>query len=175
MRTSLTFSISSTEPTLNTNECCTTEFLAIRKVSVRLWTHRWLNRLSPRKIFFLRQIDGFSLYEQLGIEFSPSLCYYNKIWKKGLRLVDAGPKFSVISDSPSVSLGILDRLLSTRRIVLNLNYHKKSANACIYSHEIQLLKTLVETLIIPARWNQFNNDNILNFSTMLQLVELPFQ
>ena len=80
-----------------------------------------------------------------------------------LRPIRARPNFYMISDNPNVSPGIVDCSLYTRRIALKDDYHKKRIDmlACT-PVEFIYLQTLVKTFIIPARQNQFIQENIFN-------------
>ena len=82
-----------------------------------------------------------------------------------LRLIRARPTFYMISDNPNVSLGIVDCSLYTRRIALKDDYHKKRMDMLAYAPvEYNYLETLAKTFIIPARQNQFIQENIFNNS-----------
>ena len=80
----------------------------------------------------------------------------------------------MISDNPNVSLGIVDCSLYTRRIALKDDYYKKRMDmlACAPTKnewtcspvEYNYLETLAKTFIIPARQNQFIQENIFNNS-----------
>ena len=97
-------------------------------------------------------IDFFSIYELL----------YPKM-KIRLRLIRARPNFYMISGNPNVSLGIMDCSLYTRRIALKDHYHKKRMDMLTYAPvEYNYLETLAKTFIIPARQNQFIQENIFN-------------
>ena len=81
--------------------------------------------------------------------------------KIGLRLIKARPNFYMISDNPNVSLGIGDSSLYTRRIALKDDYHRKRMGMPAYTPvEFNYLETLAKTFIIPARQNQFIQENI---------------
>ena len=83
--------------------------------------------------------------------------------KDRLRLIRARNNFYRISDNPNVSLGIVDCSLHTRRIVLKDDYHKKRMDMLAYAAvEYSYLGTLAKTFIIPARQNQFIQENIFN-------------
>ena len=83
--------------------------------------------------------------------------------KVRLRLIRAIPKFHMISDNPNVSLRIVDCSLYTRRIVLKDEYHKKRMDMLAYAPvEYNYLETLAKTFNIPARQNQFIQENIFN-------------
>ena len=80
-----------------------------------------------------------------------------------LRLIRARPNFHMISDNPNVSLGIVICSLYTRRIALKDEYHKKRMDMLAYTPvEFNYLKTLAEIFIIPARQNQFFQENFFN-------------
>ena len=69
----------------------------------------------------------------------------------------------MISDNPNVSLGIVDCSLYTRRIALRDDYYKKRMDLLAYAPvEYNYLETLAKTFIIPARQNQFIQENIFN-------------
>ena len=80
-----------------------------------------------------------------------------------LRLIKARPNFYLISDNPNVSLGIVDWSLYIRRIALKDDYHKKWMDMLAYTPvEFNYLKFLATTSIIPARQNQFIQENVFN-------------
>ena len=111
----------------------------------------------------LSRPDGFLLYGKLGIDFlsTSELLYPNM--KIRLRLIRARPNFYMISDNPNVSLGIVDCSLYTRRIALKDDYHKKRMDMLAYAPvEYNYLEILAKTFIIPARQNQFLQENIFN-------------
>ena len=57
----------------------------------------------------------------------------------------------------------MDCSLYTRRIALKDDYHKKRMNMLAYAPvEYNYLETLAKTFIIPARQNQFIQENIFN-------------
>ena len=69
----------------------------------------------------------------------------------------------MISDNPKISLGIVDCSLYTRRIAPKDDYHKKRTDMLAYAPvEYDYLETLAKTFIIPARQNQFIQENIFN-------------
>ena len=107
--------------------------------------------------------DGFMLYGNLGVDFfstSELVCPNMKI---RLRLIRARPTFYMISDNPNGSLGIVDCSLYTRRIALKDDYHKKRMDMLAYTPvQFNCLETLAKTFIIPARQNQFIQENIFN-------------
>ena len=111
----------------------------------------------------LSRPDGFMLYGNLGIDFlsTSELLYPNM--KIKLRLIRARPSFYMISDNPIVSLGIVDCSLYTRCIALKNDYHKKRMDMLAYAPvEYNYLETLAKTFIIPARQNQFIQENNFN-------------
>ena len=116
-----------------------------------------------RRLKLLSRPDGFMLYGKLGIDFfsTSELLYPNM--KIRLRLIRARPNFYMISDNPNVSLGIVDCSLCTRRIALKDDYHEKRMVMLAYAPvDYNYLETLAKTFIIPARQNQFNQENIFN-------------
>ena len=116
-----------------------------------------------RRMKMLSRPDGFMLYGKLGVDFfsTSELLYPNM--KIRLRLFRARPNFYMISDNPNVSLGIVDCSLYTRRIALKDDYHKKRMDMLDYTPvEFNYLETLAKTFIIPARQNQFIQENIFN-------------
>ena len=83
--------------------------------------------------------------------------------KNRMRLVRARPSFYMISDNPNVSLGIVACSLYTRGNALKDEYHKKRMDMLAYAPvEYNCLETLAKTFIIPARQNQFIQENIFN-------------
>ena len=76
----------------------------------------------------------------------------------------------MISDNPNVSLGIVDCSLYTRRIALKDDYHKKRMDMLAYTPvEFNYLETLAKIFIIPARQNQFIQENIFNNAPVRQI------
>ena len=118
---------------------------------------------STRRMKKLSRPDGFMLYGKLGVDFfSTSELLYPNL-KVRLRLIRARPNFYMISDNPNVSLGIVDCSLYARRIALKDDYHKKRMEMLAYTPvEFNYLETLAKTSIIPARQNQFIQENIFN-------------
>ena len=89
--------------------------------------------------------------------------FLNPKMKIRLRLINAGPSSYMISDNPNVSLGIADCSLYTRCIALKDDYHKKRMDMLAYTlGEFIYLETPAKTFIIPARQNQFIDENIFN-------------
>ena len=116
-----------------------------------------------RRMKLLSRPDGFMLNGKLGIDFlsTSELLYLNM--KIRLRLIRARPNFYMISDNPNVSLEIVDCSLYNRRIALKDDYHKKRMDMLAYAPvEYNYLETLAKTFIIPARQNQFIQENIFN-------------
>ena len=111
----------------------------------------------------LSRPDGFMLYGKLGFDFfSTSELLYPHM-KNRLRLIRARHNFFTISDNPNVSLGIVDCSLYTRCIALKDDYHKKRMDMLTYTPvEFNCLETLAKTFIIPARQNQFIQEEIFN-------------
>ena len=111
----------------------------------------------------LSRPDGFTLYGKLRIDFfSTSELLYPKMEFR-LRLIRARPNIYMISDNPNVSLAIVDCSLYTRRIALKDDYPKKRMDMLGYVPvEYNNLETLAKTFIIPARQNQFIQENIFN-------------
>ena len=116
-----------------------------------------------RRMKLLSRPDGFILYGKLWIDFfSTSEMLYPNL-KIRLRLIRARPKFYMTSDNPNVSRGIVDCSLYIRRIALKDDYHKKRMDMLAHAPvEYNYLETLAKTFIIPARQNQFIQENIIN-------------
>ena len=109
-----------------------------------------LDPFFTKRMKLLSRPDGFMSYGKLGIDFSSfsELLHPNK--KIRLRLITATPSFYMISDSPNVSLGIVDCSLYTRRIALKDDYHKKRMDMLAYAPvEDYYLEILAKTFIIP--------------------------
>ena len=116
-----------------------------------------------RRMKLLSRPDGFMLYGKLAIDFfsTSELLYPYK--KSRLRLIRARPNFYMISDNPNASLGIVDCSIYTRCIALKDDYHKKRMDVLAYPPvESNYLETLAKTFIVPARKNQFIQENIPN-------------
>ena len=107
--------------------------------------------------------DGFMLFGKLGIDvFSTSEWLYPNM-KIRLRLIRARPNFYMISHNPNVSLGNVDCSLYSRGIALKDDYRKKRMDMLAYiSVEFNCLESLTKTFIIPARQNQFIQEDSFN-------------
>ena len=116
-----------------------------------------------RRMKLLSRPDVFMLHGKLEIDFiSTSELLYSNM-KIRLRLIRARPNSYMISDNPNVTHGIVDCSLYTRRIALKDDYHKKRMDMLAYAPvEYNDLETLAKTFIIPARQNQFLQENIIN-------------
>ena len=111
----------------------------------------------------LSKPDGFILYGKLVVDFFSISELLYPILKNRLQLIRARPNFYMISDTLNVSLGIVDCSLYTRRFALKDDYHKKRMDMLAYTHvEFSSSETLAKTFIIPARQNQFIQENIFN-------------
>ena len=139
---------------------------------VKSMTTKKIQRISSNP-FFTRRLnlysrpDGFMLYCKLGIDFltTSELLYPNM--KVRIRLNRSRPNFYMISENPNVSLGIVDCSLNTRRVMLKEHYHKKRMSQLAYDPvEYNYMETLAKTYIIPARQNQFIQENIFNNATI---------
>ena len=87
-----------------------------------------------------------------------------------IRLIRARPYFYTISENPNVSLGIVDCSLYTRRVMLKEDHHKKRRSQLAYAPvEYNYMETLAMTYIIPARQNQFIQENIFNNSPLRRI------
>ena len=76
----------------------------------------------------------------------------------------------MFSDHFNVSLGIVDCSLYTRRIALKDDYHKKRMDMLAYTPvEFNYLETLAKTFILPARQNQFIQENIFINAPVLRI------
>ena len=103
------------------------------------------------------------LYGILGIDFFSTSDLLHPKMKINLRLVIARPNIYMTSDSPSVSLGIVDCSFYTRCIALKDDYHEKRRDMLAYARvENKYSETLAKTFIIPARQNQFIQENVFN-------------
>ena len=126
-------------------------------------TNPLLDPFFTRRMKLLSRPDCFMLYGKVGIDISStSELLYPKM-KFRLRLIRGRPNFYMISDNPNVSLGIVDCSLYTRGTALKDDYHKKRMDMLAYAPvEYIYLETLAKTFIIPARQNQFVQENIFD-------------
>ena len=136
--------------------------MTMKNFLMKLWK-RLCQPFFTRRMKMLSRPDGFMLYGNLGVYFFSisELLYPNM--KIRLQLIRARPNFYMINDNTNVSLGIVDCSLYTRRIALKDDYHKKRMDMLAYTPvEFNFLETLAKTFIIPARQNQFIQENIFN-------------
>ena len=113
----------------------------------------------------LSRPDGFMLYGKLEIEFfsTSELLYPNMKYR--LHLVRTRPNFYMIGVNPNVSLGLVDCSLYTRRNALKDDHQKQRIDMLAYAPvEYNYLETLAKIFIIPARQNQFIQENIFKNS-----------
>ena len=118
----------------------------------------------------LSRPDGFMLYGKLSVDFfsTSELLYANM--KLRLRLIRARPNFYMISDNPNVILEIVDSSLYTRRIALKDDYHKIRMDMLAYTPvEFNYSETLAKTFNIPARQNQFIQENVFNIAPVRRI------
>ena len=111
---------------------------------------------------------SFMLHGKLVVDFSfTSDMLYVKINIR-LRLIRVRFSFYRISDNPNVSLGIVDCSLYTRRIALRDDYHQEKMDMLEYIPvEFNYMETLAKIFIIPARQNQFIQENFLDNAPVL--------
>ena len=103
------------------------------------------------------------LYGNLGVDFFSTFEFLCPKMKIRPRLIRARPNFYMCSDNPNVSLGIVECSLYTCRTALRDDYHKKRMDTLAYTPvEFNYLETLAKIFIIPARQNQFIQENIFN-------------
>ena len=118
---------------------------------------------SIRRMKMSSRPDGFMLYGKLGVDFLSTFELLYPNMKIRLRLTRARPNFYMISDNANVSLGIVDCSLYTRRNAFKDAYHQKRMDMLANtSVEFNYLETLAKTFIVPARQNQFIQENIFN-------------
>ena len=111
----------------------------------------------------LSQPDGLMLYGKLGVDFFSTCQLLHPKMKIRLGLTRGRPTFDMISDNPNVSLVIVDCSLYTRPIALKDDYHKKRTDMLAFTPvEFNSLEILAKVFIIPARQNQFIQENIFN-------------
>ena len=103
------------------------------------------------------------LYGKLGVDFFSTFELLHPIMKDRLRLFRARPNFYMISDNPNVSLGSVDYLLYTCRIVLKDVYLKNRRDKLALTPlDHNYLETLAKTFISPARQSQFFQEKNFN-------------
>ena len=119
--------------------------------------------LFTRRMKLLSRHDGFMWYGKLGIDFSSTSEPLYPNMEIRLRPNRARPNSYMISDNPNVSPGIADCYLYLRRNALKDDYHKNRMDMLGYAPvEYNFLQILSKTFIIPARQNQFIQENIFN-------------
>ena len=119
--------------------------------------------LFTKKMQKISRPKGFMLYGKLVLDFFSTSQLLNPNKKVRLELIKAGPNFYMIGDNTNVSLGNNEGSLYTRRIALKDDYRKKRMHMLAYTPvEFNYLETLAKIFIIPARQNQFNQENIFN-------------
>ena len=90
-----------------------------------------------------------------------------KIW---LKLIRARPNFYLIRNNPNVSLGNVDCLIYTRHIALKDDYQRKRIDMLASTTvELKFLAFTPKTFIIPARQNQFIQENNFNKTPVRQI------
>ena len=120
---------------------------------------------STRGRKMLSRPDGFMLCGKLGLDFFSNSELLYPHMNIRLQLIRARPNFYMISDNPNVGLGIVDCSLYTRRIALKDDYHKKRMDMLASTPlQFNYLETLAKSFIIPARQNQFIQENIFNIA-----------
>ena len=123
-----------------------------------------------RRKKMLSRPDGFMLYGKLKVDFFSTLELLNPNIKVRLRLIRARPIFYMISDNPSFRHGIVDCSLHTHRVALKEDYHKKRMDMLAYTPVVfNYSETLAKTLIIPARQNQFIQENFFNIAPVRRI------
>ena len=164
MRTNLTFPTTSREPSPNTREFCTAKGTTLKNFLMKLWKRLCLNLFSQGEGKCLADLMTSCCMVNWGLTFSQLLnCYIQFLFR-------ARPNFYMISDSPNVSLGNVESSLYTRRIALKGDYHKKLKDMLAYTPvKFNYLQTLAKTFIIPARQNQFFQENISNNDTVRRI------
>ena len=116
-----------------------------------------------RRMKLYSRLDGFMLYGKLGIDFLTTLELLNPNMKARIRLIRARANFSMISENPNVSLGIVDCSLYNRRVMLKEDFHKKRMSQLAYAPvEYNYMETLAKIYIVSARQNQFIQEKIFD-------------
>ena len=107
----------------------------------------------------------FSLYGRLAIDLFICEKLLQQNTKVRIKLVRAGPNFSMLSDNPNVSLKIVDCSLFTRRIlVAEPNHQYLQWNLEREPAQYNYIETIARTFIILSRQNQFIQENIFNYA-----------
>ena len=116
-----------------------------------------------RRMKMLSRPDDFVLYGKLAIDFFSTSDLLYPDTKNRLRLIRARPSFYMISGKANFSHGIVGCSLYTRRIALKDENHKKRMDMLAYLPvECNYLKPSAKTFFIPARQNQFIQENFFN-------------
>ena len=116
-----------------------------------------------RRMKTISRPDGIMLYGKLGIDFFSTSELFYPITKIRLHQITVRPNFHLISDNTNVSFGYVDFSLYTRRNAFKDDYHMKKMDMLAYAPvEYNYLEILAKTFIIPARQNQFIQENIFN-------------
>ena len=103
--------------------------------------------------------DGFMLYGKLGIDFLTTSELLHLNVKVPIRLIRARPNLYMIGENPNVSLGFVDCFLYTGRVMFKEDNLKKISHFSYAPVKYNYMETLVKTYIIPARQNQFIQEN----------------
>ena len=110
------------------------------------------------------------LYGKLGVDFFSNSELFHPKTKIKLQLIRARSNFYMISDNPNVILEIVDSSLYTRRIALKDDDHKKPMDMLAHTPvDFNYLETFAKTFIIPARRNQFIQENIFNIAPVRRI------
>ena len=119
----------------------------------------------------LRSSDSFMLDFKLGdVFFSASELLYPNL-KVRLRIIRVRPKIYVISDNTSISIGIVDCSLCTRRSALEDDYHKKRTDMLVITPVVfNYLETLAKIFVFLARQNHFIEEKIFNNTPVRRIV-----
>ena len=170
IHTNLTSQRTSRGASQNWREFCTGKGTSTKNFSMKLL------KLPCLKLFFTKSINMFSgphgllLYRNLGVDFFSNSELLCPNMKNRLRTIRARSDFCMISDNPNVSLRNVCCSLYTRHFVLRDDYHKKMKQMLAYTPVEYYFWTLTKTVIIPARQNQFIQENICNKAPVLRIV-----
>ena len=169
IRTSLTFPTTSREPSRSTREFCTSRGMTMKNFLMKLWTRLCLNLFSQGEWKCLADLMASCCMLNWVDFFSTSELLYPDMKNKP-RLIGARPNCYMIIDNPNVSRWIVDRPLHTRRIALKDDYHRKRIDMLAYTlAEFNYWEILAKTFTIPARQNQFIQENIFNNAPVRQI------